>query len=152
MILLREFLCSFVATVFFAILFSAPRRAILFSALIASTGWLICDLVKLPTGNEYLGIFVGMLFVSVLSELGARHYKVPSIIIFFPAVIPFIPGLGIYNSMFYLVTKNFDMFIPTLVQTLLTAACIAVAMAVVNSFFTLKSNRKKKESINDRSE
>ena len=73
----------------------------------------------------------------------------PSIIIFFPALIPFIPGFGIYNSMFYLVTKNYDLFIPALVQTLLTAASIAVAMAVVNIFFSLK---RKKESTNDRSE
>lgn len=147
--LLRDFLCSFIATVFFAVLFSAPRRAVFFSAFIAAVGWVIASAIRMQGLSEYLGYFVGMLFVSVFSELGARHYRMPSIIIFFPALIPFIPGFGIYNSMFYLVTKNYDLFIPALVQTLLTAASIAVAMAVVNIFFSLK---RKKESTNDRSE
>lgn len=149
MIYLKDFFCAFGATLFFCILFSAPRRSIIYSSLIAAASWLLYDVIKFHQLNELIGYFCSVLLIGFLSEWGARHYKMPSIIILFPALIPYIPGVGIYNAMFYMVTNDYDMFLTTLVQTLLIAATIALAVTVANLFFIVKHDRKEKEISHD---
>jgi len=51
------------------------------------------------TDNVYLQTFIGMLAVSLLSEMFARMLKAPATIFIIIGCFPLVPGSGIYNTM-----------------------------------------------------
>ena len=139
---LRDFLCCFGATFAFCILMRAPRRAVLFTSAMAACSWMLYDLVGRLTGADLAAYFCASLFVASLSEVGARRLRMPAIIFLFPALIPYVPGVGIYETMRHMVEGALLPFLESGVHTLLIAGSIAAAVALVNIFFSCAPVRK----------
>ncbi len=132
---LRDFVACFGATIFYCIIMSLPKKALWISSLSASFTYIIYRLVFLSIDSEYMGYLAASCFAAISAEVLARVCKMPATIFIFPAVIPLVPGLGLYRTMLCLVRSDMSGFAAEGTKTLIISGIIAVTVAVVNAFF-----------------
>lgn len=129
--IILDLIYCFAASLFFALIMNAPKKTLIHSSLVASVGYIIYTICSAEI-NRTLGFFAGTTFVAMMGEIFARKFKMPATIFIFPAVIPIVPGLGLYQTMLALVQDNIPQALEIGVNTLLNIASMAVAMALVS--------------------
>lgn len=132
---LRDVVACFGATVFYCIIMSLPKRALVFSSLCASVTYLIYRMIFLMAGAEFVGYLIASFFAAFISELLARICKMPATVFVFPSVISLVPGLGLYRTMLCLVQNDMSGFASAGTKTLMISGIIAVTVAAVNAAF-----------------
>lgn len=137
---LKEAIFCFMATVFFAVLMKTPRKAILLCSVIATVGYMVYSLSKGVLQSTDIGYFAGTFIMAVLGETAARLMKMPSTVFISPAVIPLVPGLGLYQTMLFFVQGQLQLGMQTGAQTMIALAEMAMAIAI-SSFIFNKINR-----------
>lgn len=127
---LLDFLICVPATVFFSILFRVPKRAVPLSAVLGGAGYAVYDLTSPVFHSTVAGYFLGTLLMAVCSEILARVKKMPATIFMIPAIIPLVPGVGLYQTMQYLVQERNDLAGRIGTTTLLEIVAMAMAMVL----------------------
>ena len=102
-----KFIISVCAIIGYGIYFNVPKKALLFSALSGSIGWIISEIFKDHILVLNVGIFAGALFVGFSGEVLARIMKLPSTVFIITGIISLVPGAGMYYTMFALVQKRY---------------------------------------------
>ena len=92
-------LSSFVAGVGFGALLSAPRKAILWSGILGAVGYMTYWLGMQIGMAETAAMFLGALFAAVGTQIAARRFKMIATIFVTIAILPMVPGLGLYRAM-----------------------------------------------------
>jgi uncharacterized membrane protein YjjB (DUF3815 family) len=121
------------ATLFFSLVMNIPKRIILVTSILGSIGYIIYYLFM--DYNIMIGTIIAMIFISIGGEIGAILYKTPSLDIIFPAVIPLVPGIGLYKCILYLNNNNLNLFYKYAYQTIGIAIIIAAIIALIKSIF-----------------
>ena len=96
------FLSSAGGTYGFAIFMHAPKRAWLPASLIGGVSYALYWALLQFSVYEPLSIFLGALLGSVLGQLCARRMRMIASIFILLAMIPLVPGLGLYRCMAFL--------------------------------------------------
>ncbi len=108
-IIMDEFIlqpiAAFVATLCFSLLFSVDKKQILFCGLAGGIGWLLY-IIFLKYASDGIAVFGAALSVALMARLLAVKRKSPVTIFLIPGIIPLVPGAGIYNTMYSIVTGN----------------------------------------------
>ena len=130
-----HFLFSFFATVGFAVFLNSPKSILIHSGLVGGIGWVIFYYLVNLTSNDILANFIASLFVSYISEVLARKLKQPAIVFLIPGIIPLVPGLGMYNTMLYLIQRDYINGIAKGVDVWFVAGAISLGALVVSSLF-----------------
>ena len=138
--MILDLIYCFIATWFFALVMNAPKKSLIFSSLIAAIGYFIYS-VCINYNQEILGFFLGTLIISLLGELCARKVKMPATIFIFPAVVPIVPGIGLYEMMLEFVQNDIYEAILTGVKTLINIGAMAIAIAFVSLILTKTPNK-----------
>ena len=139
--IILELIYCFAASLFFALIMNAPKGTLIHSSIVASIGYVIY--ITLSNNlNVTLGFFAGTSFVAMMGEILARKFKMPATIFIFPAVIPMVPGFGLYQTMLALVQDDIPSALEIGVNTILNIASMAIAMALV-SVLALKFKSRK---------
>lgn len=140
-----HFIFSFLSTIGFAIFLSAPKRSLYVSGLIGAIGWVLYVYLFKATNNPILSNFVPATIIGIASEVCARKLKQPAIVFVIPGIIPLVPGLGMYNTMLYLVQENYELAASTGATALLVGGAISLGVLLVTSFVktinTVKLNK-----------
>lgn len=149
MIYIRDFLICIPAAAFFAILFKVPRRSILVSAVLGSAGYVVYELIATYLNSPITGYFIATLLMAICSEILARVMKMPTTVFIIPAIIPLVPGLGLYNTMMYLVKGQEMKAGQTGISTIMAIIAMAMALVFTSIFVSgiarvLKSKKKHK--------
>ena len=142
-----HFIFSFICTIGFSIFLSAPKRSLPYAGLIGAIGWVLYVYLFKLTDNPILSNFVPATIVGILSEVSARYLKQPAIVFIIPGIIPLVPGLGMYNTMLYLVQENYELATSTGVTALLVGGAISLGVLVVSSLFRTYSRIKYKSIL-----
>jgi uncharacterized membrane protein YjjB (DUF3815 family) len=129
---LFEFVICALSVAAFSVVTSAPRNTIFASSLASAFAYIIYRLINENAQKEIFAYFIAAIVISVLSEICARVFKKPSTVFIFPGILPLVPGVGLYNSMLFLVERNYEMFTAKAVNTLFIAGSIAIAVAIVH--------------------
>ena len=125
-------LWAFCACVGFAMAFNI-RTGILICGAGAALGW-FAYLVSLHTlGSDLLAAFVAAMVISLFSEIMARIRRCPVTGYLQVALLPLVPGAGIYDSMRYCVAGEMDLFLAKLVHTIGTLMVLVPGMALTNA-------------------
>ena len=97
--ILRAAVGAFFGTVGFAMLVQVPKRSWLASGLIASFAYLVYwGFLKLGLSDP-TSIFLGSFFGSLAGLLSARKMKIIGTVFLMSAIVPVVPGLGLYRMM-----------------------------------------------------
>lgn len=128
---------SFFAIVGFCFLFNSPRRLILSTSLTGMTAWLISLVLSALEASFILPSFVGCFFIGIVAEILAQKKKHPVLLFTVPAIVPFVPGYGIYYMMLHIIEKNFDKAIRHGVESIFIAISIAVGIMLATSLMRI---------------
>lgn len=124
---------AFAACAAFSIVFNMRGKTLLFASLGGALGWLVY-LLSGSAQNDILQFFFATIAISVYSEMMARIHKAPVTGYLLVALLPLVPGGGIYYTMEYCIIGNTDMFLETGLHTLGIAGALAMGILLVSSF------------------
>ncbi len=132
----------FVAAALFAMLFRTPARLILPASLTAVIGYALSLWAGARIGAEWAGIFCGSVLSALIGEWLAIRLRAPATIFLTVAVIPMVPGAGLYNTMLALVQNRYDDAAAAGSNTMLAAGAIALGLSIAASIaYALRRNR-----------
>lgn len=130
-----HFVYSFISTIGFAIFLKAPKSTLLPCGFAGGVGWSVYYFLMTFTNNNIMSNFIAALLVSLISELFARKLKQPAIVFIIPGIILLVPGLGMYNTMLYLVQGNYTLAIAKGADVLFIAMALSMGVLIVTSLF-----------------
>lgn len=130
-------LYAFGASLAFAIVFNIPRNKLLLSALGGLLGQLVYVVFQLVISNDVILYLLATIAISLYAEVLARLTKSPTTIYLAVALIPLVPGGGIYYTMLYFINGEMDLGITTGVHTLLISGALAVGIIMISSTVNL---------------
>ena len=134
--ILLSCLYSFVATIGFCVIFNIRGKMVFFASFGAALGWLAFELSAL---SQY---FIATVVIALYAEIMARLHKVPVTVYLIAALIPLVPGSGIYYTMEHFIDGNIDAFLSTFVHTIAIAGCLAFGILLVSSLVRLTNRIK----------
>lgn len=138
-------LWAFCACVGFGLAFNIQGRGILICGLGAALSWLVYLVTLNLWDNDILCAFLSALAVGAYSELMARVRRCPVTGYLQVALLPLVPGAGIYHAMVYCVGGYTNLFLSTLLHTLGFAAALSVGAMLITSLLRALLPRLRRE-------
>ncbi|SHJ61757.1 threonine/serine exporter family protein [Pseudobutyrivibrio xylanivorans] len=129
-----EFVVSMVATIAFAIVFSAPRAELLYCGISGAIGWIFYSIISNTLSAPTLGNVVGSLALTFFSRALASKRKNPVTVYLISGIFPLVPGAGIYYTSFYLIMNDMNNFSQSGLSTLKTAGAIVMGIILGMAF------------------
>lgn len=130
--ILIQCVAAMFASAAFGWLLVQPRRTMVYTSLIGVNGYVIFLLM----GQNAMAYFVSSLVVGLLCELTARVTRMATTLFLVSAIIPLVPGLGLYRTMMYLAEEDFSMALSTGVETVTGIGAIALSLTIATMIFS----------------
>lgn len=132
MLLLRDSLLSVIGCFGFGILFNIKGKKLLFASFGGGVSWFVYALCL----NHYnFSIISSMLASSIIfsiySEVMARLLKTPVTLMVICAMLPLVPGAGMYYTMYEAVKGNISASVSNGLSTLASAGTLALGIILV---------------------
>jgi len=128
-------LWSFLACVGFGLIFNIQGTGVVITGIGGALGWMVYLLVMEWQGNDIFAAFAAAMAIAVYSELMARVRRCPVTGYLQIALLPLVPGAGVYRAMSYCVEGDTAMFTATLLHTIGFAAALSVGAMLASSLF-----------------
>jgi len=123
------------ACVGFGLIFNIQGHGIMITGLGGGLGWMVYLLMMYWQDNDIFAAFVAAMSIAVYSELMARVRRCPVTGYLQIALLPLVPGAGVYRAMSYCVEGDTEMFTSTLLHTIGFAAALSVGAMLASSLF-----------------
>lgn len=121
------------ATLSFSIIFNIRGKKLIFSAMGGGIGWFTyLILINIKTSNSF-ALFIASLAVGVYSEIMSRLLKTPVTTFVIAAIIPLVPGNGMYYTMYASIKGDAMKSLTTCIQTFSSAGAIAAGLVLISS-------------------
>lgn len=135
---------AFVGVVAVAILFQVPKKYLVLAGVTGAGGWLMELIMEEVLHGSIFASFWAALLVAILSQIFARVSKAPVTLYLVTGILPLVPGVGMYRTVYYLLQSNHELTSYYLSYTLQIAGMIALAIFVVDSCFKRLYQRNKR--------
>lgn len=129
----QHFIFASAATCGFAIFFNVHKKILIYDALIGGLGWIVYLFLYKSIDNPMLWGFISAIAVSIISEILARKIHQPAIIFITPGILPLIPGIGLYNTVNYIIQKEYINAATTGTRAIMISIGIALGILVSSS-------------------
>ena len=126
---------SFIGTLGFAIFMHAPKRAWFPASAIGGVAYLAYWALLQGGVYEPMAIFIAALLGSVLGQYCARRMRMIATIFVLLAMIPLVPGLGLYRCMHFLAQEMYGAGADAGVRAMVDIVMIALGLAVGNFMY-----------------
>ena len=123
--MILRIIAAFVTSAGFGYIFKAPKRDIYLYGLVGAIGFWVLEL----SHNAFLATVV----IAMLSLYFAKKRKNIATVYLVTGIIPYVPGAGIYNTMYYLVFGMREESLEAGLSTLMTVGSIALGFVFVFS-------------------
>lgn len=123
--------CAFGACFGFTLVFNIHGRGKLICCVGGAAGWL----VYLLCGSDIPGAFTAAVCIGVYAEVMSRVRRCPVTGYLLVALLPLVPGGGVYYAMRHCIAGETDQFLETLLHTFGMAAALAVGAMLSSSLF-----------------
>ena len=119
---------AFFGTLGFAVLTRVPRRTLLAAGGIEAVVYMVYWLLSLAGLSEHTAVFFGTTVGSVLGHLCARKMRVINTVFLMSAIVPVVPGLGLYRMMAALGQGQLSSGAELGIRAMITVAMIALGV------------------------
>ena len=123
--------CAFLACVGFTLMFNIHGYGKLIAGVGGALGWL----VYLLGDKTIFAAFLAAASIGVFAEVMSRVRRCPVTGYVLVALLPLVPGGGVYYAMRHCVAGETDLFLSTLLRTFGMAAALAVGAMLASSLF-----------------
>lgn len=132
-----DFILGFISCLGFAYIFNCPPKAVVKGCVAGGFGWVAYQIGMDLHYGTIISTFIGSIVLSIICEICARLYKDAVTVFTIPAILPLVPGAGLYYTMLYFIQNDYDLALDKGVETLGCAAAIAIAILIVSSITRL---------------
>lgn len=141
--LLKQTIISFIASFGFGVIFNIKGIKLIFASIGGGLSWLAYLFFKEVGLTEIMSLFLSSLIFSIYCEIGARILKTPVTTLIICALIPLVPGAGMYNTMYEVISGNINSAIESGLNTLASAGTLALGVIFVSTITRQLTNLKK---------
>lgn len=134
---------AFLASLGFGVLFNIRGKNLFFAALGGSISWFVYLLSKNNNNSEIFSLFISSIAFSVYSEICARVLKTPVTTIIICALIPLVPGAGMYYTMYEIISGNSSQALELGLSTIASAGTLALGIIFVSTITKQVTNLKR---------
>lgn len=124
---------AFLACTGFCFVFNIHGRGILICGLGGALGWLVYLLAAFVTPNVILRFLLAAIVITLFSEIMARIRRCPVTGYLIIALLPLVPGSGIYEAMLHCVRGDTQLFLSALLRTFGIAGALALGTVLGSS-------------------
>lgn len=137
MVIIVQVVGAFIATLAFSIVIGVPKKYLVNSGMVGAIGWFIY--LAFGKGGFHLmfQFFMATIIVALLSHSFARLKKAPVTVFLIPGIIPLVPGISIYRTVYNMIMNDTARSSYYFTQTLQIAGVIAVAIFIMDSIFRI---------------
>ena len=136
-----QLLACLVASASFSALMHQPLKTVPVSSLIAVAGYSVFLLLSQTT----LAYFLATLLIGILCEIFARVMKRAATLFVTSAIVPLVPGVGLYNTMRHVVEGHYSQAVNVGAATILGLCGIALAITMSSVLFGAFSGKREKK-------
>ena len=140
---------AFFATLGFGILFNIKGRKLFYAGLGGGLSWFISLICQGIGFNVNASFFISSIIFSLYSEVMARVLKTPVTTLIICALIPLVPGGGMYYTMYEAINGNILESIKLGLNTLSSAGSLALGILFVSTITRLFMSAKKKREFKE---
>ncbi|MBU3180793.1 threonine/serine exporter family protein [Clostridium psychrophilum] len=134
---------AFLSSLGFGILFNIRGKLLIIASLGGGLAWLTYLISGRLQPSIVFSLFLASMVGSIYSEIMARIYKNPVTMFTICAIIPLVPGGGMYYATLEAVKGNLNVALAKGAETLFSAGAIAVGIVLVASISTIFKKIKK---------
>ena len=142
--MILEVFAAFWVAFGFGYLFNIKGKYLILSGIGGSIGWFTYKLALLFNYSESFSMFLCAVAFSCYSEICARKFQTPVTILSVCALIPVVPGYGVYKSMYGFLIGDYMNAIDCSTNTLYNAGALALGVILISSLFKLLKKISKK--------
>ena len=137
MSLLIQTVGAFFAVLALSVTIGVPRKYLLYSGITGGAGWFLYLAMMEARVKEFMSMFIATVGVALASNLFARILKAPVSIYLIPGILPLVPGLGMYRTVYYIINQDNGMAGYYFSNTMQIAGMIALAIFFIDTFFRM---------------
>ncbi|MDR1533339.1 MAG: threonine/serine exporter family protein [Clostridiales bacterium] len=126
-----QFFMAFFGALGFSIVFNAPRGELLVCGLAGGAGWTLYILLVQVGVPSFFSAFIATAAVTLASRTLANLRRMPLTVFLVSGIIPFVPGAGIYYTMYYTITGDTAAASLKGIETFKMAGVIGVGIMLV---------------------
>ena len=144
--MINQLIAGMISCVGFAYLFNCPQKHIFHSALAGGLGWVAYYYTSSWGWSMIVSTLMGTIVLSICCEIFARLYKDAVSVFTVPAILPLVPGAGVYYTLLAVIEGDFNLAMIKGFNTLGCAMSIAIGIIMVSSAFKIIYTIKKAKS------
>lgn len=149
--MLIQFIVAFLAVFGFSITLEIPKKFIIIVGFVGAIGW-ITYLISIELNlSVVFSSFISAFIVAIISAILSKIFKAVTTIFFIPGILPIVPGVAMYKMVYSIIDGNTNDIVYYLLQALLIAGGIALAIFITDSVREMKwisrEERKNENSI-----
>lgn len=144
MLLKLSFIC-FISTFGFGIVFNIRGKKLFYAALGGGISWFFYSLPLQYGFSEVASLFISSIIFSTYSEIMARVHKTPVTTFIICALLPLVPGSGMYYTMQAVVNGNISKSIRLGLNTIAFAGTLALGVIFVSTITSVIVRTKHKK-------
>ena len=149
--MLEQVIVEFFASFGFGIIFNIKGKKLIFAAIGGGLSWFFYLLLTQNKISNILSLFIASIIFSIYSEICARHLKTPVTTLIICALIPLVPGAGMYYTMYETISGNVSEAVRLGLDTVASAGTLALGVIFVSTITKQVTNLKKvKEKLFER--
>lgn len=119
-----QFIVCFFATLSFAVLFSAPKRQLIFCGLTGAAGWMVYLLLMKNNAGIAVANLAASFTLTLMSRIFAAVERHPVTVYLLAGIFPLVPGAGIYYTSYYFIMHEMEQFAAKGAETIIIAGSI----------------------------
>ena len=141
--MIGQVIVAFFASFGFGIIFNIKGIKLIFASIGGGLSW-FCYLYLNNNGiSTILSLFISSIIFSIYSEICARYLKTPVTTLVICALIPLVPGAGMYYTMYETILGNVSGAVELGLNTLASAGVLALGVIFVSTITRQVVNLKK---------
>lgn len=147
-----QMIAAFLAVVFFSITLEVNKKFVLFAGISGMLGWITYLICKRCGINDIICYMISGIVIASLSYMFSIIFKVIVTIFLIPGILPIVPGVEIYRTVYYLIMNDIANTRHHLIQTILISGSIAIAIFLIETIVIIgekiiKEKNKKKQKV-----
>lgn len=144
-----EVIAAFISSFAFGIVFNIKGKNLFFAALCGALGWFVYKFSLKLEMTDTTSLFLASLALSIYSEIFARILKTPVTTFVIAALIPLVPGGGMYYTMVEAITGDVMNSLEIGIKTIASAGTLALGIILVSTITkTIIKNKKSNVDMN----
>ena len=141
--LISDSIFSLIGCFGFGVLFNIKGKKLLFASLGGGLSWFVYSLCLNNNISNISSMLISSIVFSIYSEIMARVLKTPVTLLVICAMLPLVPGAGMYYTMYDVVKGDISSSISTGLSTIASAGTLALGIILVTTLTRIITKKKR---------